>query len=67
MDVLRNESEMTVTRLAELDAQVKFHQAVGALEDAVQRPLDGLTAPTPAVVATNRRAAPPNEGKKPRK
>lgn len=39
MDLLIAEVEAGATALAELDAQVKLQQAIGALEDAVQRPL----------------------------
>jgi outer membrane protein TolC len=40
LDVLTAGLELTAASLARLDAQVKLQQAVGALEDAVQRPLD---------------------------
>ncbi len=40
LDVLAARIESGVAALAELDAQTKFQQALGALEDAVQRPLD---------------------------
>ena len=40
LDVLTAELESNATSIARLDAQVKLQQAVGALEDAVQRPLD---------------------------
>jgi outer membrane protein TolC len=40
LDVLTAGLELTAASLARLDAQVKLQQAVGALEDAVQQPLD---------------------------
>ena len=40
LDLLAARIESGVAVLAELDAQTKFQQALGALEDAVQRPLD---------------------------
>ena len=39
LDVLTAELELNAASIARLDAQVKLQQAVGALEDAVQRPL----------------------------
>ncbi|MGO8931155.1 MAG: TolC family protein [Limisphaerales bacterium] len=52
LDVLTAELELNATSIARLDAQVKLQQAIGALEDAVQRPLaawpdleQGRTAP----------------------
>ena len=38
LDMLTAELELNAVSLARLDAQVKLQQAVGALEDAVQRP-----------------------------
>jgi outer membrane protein, heavy metal efflux system len=40
LDVLTADLELNTASLARLDTQVKLQQAVGALEDAVQRPLD---------------------------
>jgi cobalt-zinc-cadmium efflux system outer membrane protein len=40
LDVLNGELELSAAALARLDAQVKLEQAVGALEDAVQRPFE---------------------------
>lgn len=40
LDVLAAQIESGAASLAELDAQTKLQQALGALEDAVQRPLD---------------------------
>jgi outer membrane protein TolC len=39
LDVLTAGLELNAASIARLDAQVKLQQAVGALEDAVQRPL----------------------------
>ena len=33
--------ELTTSELSQEDSQTKLHQALGALEDAVQRPLAG--------------------------
>jgi outer membrane protein TolC len=40
VEVLNGELELNAAELARLDAQVKLEQAVGALEDAVQRPFE---------------------------
>ena len=48
LDLLNARFEFSAASLAELDAQSKAQQALGALEDAVQRPLDAATVP-PAV------------------
>jgi outer membrane protein TolC len=42
LDLLNAQFESAASVLAELDAQVKWQQAFGALEDAVQRPLNML-------------------------
>ncbi len=42
MDVLGAEIEFSAAALARLDAQAKLQTAIGALEDAVQRPMDSL-------------------------
>jgi cobalt-zinc-cadmium efflux system outer membrane protein len=39
LDVLTAQLELAVSELAVEDGQIKLHQALGALEDAVQRPL----------------------------
>ena len=44
LDVRRAEFELIAAQLAEHEAQMKLQQAAGALEDAVQRPLDETTA-----------------------
>lgn len=41
LDLLSVEVESTASNLALLDGQTKLQQAIGALEDAVQRPLTG--------------------------
>lgn len=48
LDLLNARFEFSAASLAELDAQLKAQQSLGALEDAVRRPLDAATAP-PAV------------------
>jgi len=40
LDLMNAQVEFGASELVRLDGQVKFQQAVGALEDAVQRPLD---------------------------
>lgn len=40
LDLLSAQIESGVAALGELDAQAKFQQALGAVEDAVQRPFD---------------------------
>jgi len=40
LEVLTGEIELNNTQLTRLEAQFKLHQAFGAVEDAVQRPLD---------------------------
>ena len=41
LDVLTVQLELTTSELSQEDSQTKLHQALGALEDAVQRPLAG--------------------------
>jgi len=52
LDLLNAQLEYGALALTELDAQLKWQQAFGALEDAVQRPLD---LPAAAHVQTNPR------------
>jgi outer membrane protein TolC len=40
LDLLSAQLESATTELVQLDGQLKLHQAAGALEDAVQRPLN---------------------------
>jgi outer membrane protein TolC len=40
LDLLNTQLESATTELVQLDGQLKLHQAAGALEDAVQRPLN---------------------------
>jgi outer membrane protein, heavy metal efflux system len=49
LDSLSAQMELNSATLANLDGQVKFQTALGALEDALQRPADAL----PALVSTN--------------
>ena len=49
LDFLNAQFEFAAAGLAQLDGRVKLQQAIGALEDAVQRPIDAATAPPPAV------------------
>jgi outer membrane protein TolC len=49
LDSINAQLELSSATLANLDGQVKFQTALGALEDALQRPADAL----PALVSTN--------------
>jgi outer membrane protein, heavy metal efflux system len=40
LELVSSELELETAQLAELDSRVKVHQALGALEDAVQRPIE---------------------------
>jgi outer membrane protein TolC len=40
LEVLNAQSESVAAELVQLDGHLKFQQAVGAMEDAVQRPID---------------------------
>jgi outer membrane protein TolC len=62
LDVRRAQFELTAARLAELDAQIKLQQAAGALEAAVQRPLDE-TLPRPALLGADPHASLPTQPK----
>ncbi|HVV00890.1 MAG TPA: TolC family protein [Verrucomicrobiae bacterium] len=42
--VLAAQVELAAAELARLDEQTKFDQAIGALEDAIQRPVDSIPA-----------------------
>ena len=62
LDLLNAQFEFGAASLAELDAQVKLHQSLGALEDAVQRPLDTATAP-PAMLNPDSKSSAPDKPK----
>jgi outer membrane protein TolC len=62
LDVRRAQLELTAAQLVELDSKIKLQQAAGALEDAVQRPLDETVA-TPAVLRADPRASLPTRPK----
>lgn len=47
LDALNARLESAVSRLVLLEGRVKLQQAIGWLEDAVQRPLDAAAAPPP--------------------
>ncbi|MDB6124399.1 MAG: Outer rane efflux protein [Pedosphaera sp.] len=42
LDLLNSQVEMNVSELVQLDGRVKLQQARGALEDALQRPIDSM-------------------------
>lgn len=64
LDLERSELELTAALLTQLDAQIKLHQDIGALEAAVQRPIDEVTAPTPAILGDNQRTSRPQQTEK---
>jgi outer membrane protein, heavy metal efflux system len=49
LDSFSAQMELNIATLANLDGQVKFQTALGALEDALQRPADAL----PALISTH--------------
>jgi len=62
LDVLTAELELNAASIARLDAQVKLQQSVGALENAVQRPLnlpESVWQTSPRSVAAKQVNAPP--------
>lgn len=63
LDFLNAQLESAVSQLVLLDGQVKLQQAVGALEDAVQRPLDAATAPSPATLSPGQKSPLPDKEK----
>ena len=63
LDFLNAQLESAASQLALLDGQVKLQQAVGGLEDAVQRPLDTATAPPPVTFSPGPRLPPPDKEK----
>ncbi|MDB6022833.1 MAG: Outer rane efflux protein [Pedosphaera sp.] len=44
LDLLNSQIELGATALVELDGQVRVQQAFGALEDAVQRPIEAMAS-----------------------
>ncbi len=44
LELVNARVEMATTELAQLDGQLRLQQALGALEDALQRPLDSMRA-----------------------
>ena len=48
LDMLNAQLELGVATLAQLDGQAKLHQSLGALEDALQRPIDATQGATSA-------------------
>ncbi len=59
-DVLNSEFELGATQLLRLNGQVKLHQSLGALEDAIQRPIDSIR---PQSIETGPRAQAMKENK----
>jgi len=54
LTLFRSQLDIDSTRLLESDALSQFHQAVGALEDALQQPLPGTAAELPNAEAAPR-------------
>jgi outer membrane protein, heavy metal efflux system len=44
LELLTVQSELAVTELARFDGQIKLQQAIGTLEDAIQRPINSIPA-----------------------
>ena len=44
LDLLNAEMELNAVRLAQLDGETQLQSAIGALEDALQRPADDFNA-----------------------
>ena len=44
LDLLNAEMELNAVRLAQLDSEAQWQSAIGALEDALQRPADDFDA-----------------------
>jgi cobalt-zinc-cadmium efflux system outer membrane protein len=61
LEVLGSRLDFITTTLAEIDARTKLQQAVGALEDAIQRPVSGEMT---AAVTFQENDAPPRIGNK---
>ena len=58
LDLLNAQLELAVAQEGQLEARVKRQQALAALEDAVQRPIDTIS---PAVIETSPRATKENK------
>ncbi len=63
LDFLNAQFEFAAAGLAQLDGRVKLQQAIGGLEDAVQRPIDAATAPPPAVFSPGPKMSSPEKKK----
>ena len=63
LDFVNAQLESAVSQLVLLDGHVKLQQAVGALEDAVQRPLDAVTAPPPTTFNPRQNSSLPDKEK----
>jgi outer membrane protein TolC len=61
LDRLNAQLELGVATLAQLDGQAKLQQSLGALEDALQRPMDETTGATSASSLTNVVQRAPNQ------
>src|SRR5439155_9756322 len=53
LDMLNAQLELGVAMLAQLDGQARLQQSLGALEDALQRPMDQTTGATSTSSLTN--------------
>jgi outer membrane protein TolC len=53
LELMNSQLDFIASQVARLDGQLKVQQAIGALEDAVQHPLNPATAPPVAVLNPN--------------
>jgi len=61
LDMLNAQLELGVAMLAQLDGQAKLQQSLGALEDALQRPMDQTAGTTSTSSVTNLIPRAPNQ------
>ena len=61
LDMLNAQLELGVAMLAQLDGQAKLQQSLGALEDALQRPMDETAGATSTSSLTNMVQRAPNQ------
>ena len=63
LDFLNAQLVSATSQLALLDGEVKLQQAIGMLEDAVQRPLDAVTAPPLGTFSPGQKSTLPDKDK----
>ena len=64
LDILSSRMELNTATLDHLEGQAKFQTALGALEDALQRPANAMETAVATAVAVAARPPPPTSGKK---